>query len=177
MDPNVRTVVIGANWVNYFQSPDPRYTYYFDDGAAREPIKPRSGASERALAALSAMILRFTRADKKVYVILQSPEVDAFDPRLMIHRSWLDMSFAVTEPVVARDQVVAQIAPIARALRRVATAGGAQVIDPLDSLCDAVCRSTTDDHIPLYKDGAHLNPRYVRERVRFLDEVILPALL
>jgi hypothetical protein len=30
--PEVDSVVIGANWLNYFQIPDGRYTYYYDDG-------------------------------------------------------------------------------------------------------------------------------------------------
>ncbi|MGH6738020.1 MAG: SGNH hydrolase domain-containing protein, partial [Bradyrhizobium sp.] len=50
---------------------------------------------------------------------------------------------------------------------------GAKVIDPLSYLCEhGICPTVTPTGDPLYRDAAHLRPKYVRSHVFFLDPVL-----
>jgi hypothetical protein len=76
----------------------------------------------------------------------------------------------------ARAEIVKAVTPIVSKLLQIAQETGANVIDPLKSLCDAMtCPATTPSGEPMYHDSYHLSPSYVRESVRFLDETILDA--
>ena len=174
-DPNVNVVVIGANWVGYFVEIDPRYSYYFADGRSKEELLPGSRGAQRALDALQSMITRLKGEGKEVYLVLQSPRDDALDPRRMIGKRWGASSFRINVPVVSKDAVTRTMQPIVSQLRAIANATGARVIDPIDYLCAQHCPVMTSDGLPIYRDEGHLNPRYVRTNVRYLDQVFMPA--
>jgi peptidoglycan/LPS O-acetylase OafA/YrhL len=176
--PNVDAIVIGANWASYFLSEerDLRYEYSIATAAGHSERLDQPSGSAQALALFSAMISNFRAEGKSVYLILPSPYAPQFDPRRMVMRRWGDMSFRVNAPVAVRSEVVDAMEPIASELRRVAQATGAKLIDPLDTLCGGRgCPGVLPDGVPIYKDGAHLNPAYVRSHVMFLDGVLRNA--
>jgi hypothetical protein len=41
-----------------------------------------------------------------------------------------------------------------------------------DALASAVCSAMTDDQMPIYRDGTHLNPMYVRRNVHVFDALL-----
>jgi len=48
------------------------------------------------------------------------------------------------------------------------------MIDPIATLCGpAQCPLTTGNGLPVYKDDAHLNPLFVRDDVRYLDDIFM----
>ena len=172
-DPNVNAIVIGANWVGYFVSMDRRYSYYFEDGRNKKAslLDPRGAAL--ALDQLRLMIGRFKAKGKEVYLVLQSPNDDALNPRRLIESRWGRDSFKINAPLIAKDALTRPMQPIDALLRNIAELTGAQVIDPVDDLCAAYCPAITQDGVPIYRDEGHLNPQYVRTRVRYLDRVVM----
>ncbi|MEP6546164.1 MAG: acyltransferase family protein [Gammaproteobacteria bacterium] len=173
-DPNVNTVVIGANWIGYFGEMDPRYSYYFAEGDRKDSLLPGTHGAELALKQLQSMIDRLTSEGKEVYLILQSPHSDALDPRSMIGKRWGASSFRISVPVISKDMATRPMRTIDSRLRDIAAATGARVIDPVDYLCGESCPAMTGDGLPIYRDEGHLNPIYVRTSVRYLDRIVTP---
>jgi peptidoglycan/LPS O-acetylase OafA/YrhL len=171
-DPDVNTIVIGANWIGYFVEVDRRYSYYSIDRGQKEELLPGSRGSELALAELQSMITRFIGEGKIVYLVLQSPNDDALDPRQMIGKRWGSASFRINVPLIRRDAMTRPMRPIVSRLRAIAEATGARIIDPIGYLCGTYCPAITSDGVPIYRDEGHLNPSYVRTNIRFFDEVL-----
>jgi len=166
----VKAVVIGANWLGYFlpQNRDPRYDYriVMDSGGTQRIDQPAGSA--QALSQLSKMISALRRAGKSVYLILPSANESRFDPRRMIVR----MRFSINAPVIARAELINSMEPIRSELKATSVASGANLLDPMDTLCAKMCSALLEDGVPIYIDGDHLNPEYVRRQVRFLDPVL-----
>jgi hypothetical protein len=172
-DPDVDSIVIGADWGAYFLSNDPRYSYRFD-GMPAVPLRLGSEGAERALGELQSMIARFRKSGKRVWLILQSPEDAAMNPRKRIESRWGRDSFKVSKSVVSEHTLMQPMAPINSRLREIAAATGAEIIDPVDSLCSMYCPALTADGLPLYRDDGHLNPAFVRTQVHYLDSIVMP---
>jgi len=48
-----------------------------------------------------------------------------------------------------------------------------EIIDPMKYLCgDATCPSVDADGQPMYKDGQHLRPYFVRKKASFIDSTV-----
>jgi hypothetical protein len=61
-------------------------------------------------------------------------------------------------------------------LKAIAARTGAQLIDPVPALCDRErCPLTTADGLPIFRDSNHLNPNFVRDHVRYLDDIFVEA--
>jgi peptidoglycan/LPS O-acetylase OafA/YrhL len=174
-DPHVDSIVIGADWGAYFLATDPRYSYRFDDGAAT-PLRFGAGSADRAFTELQSMIARFRNEGKRVWLILQNPDDAAMNPRHLIESRWGSDGFRIRKSLIPAATLMRPVRPIGARLREIAAATGAAVIDPVDFLCDAYCPATTADGLPLYRDDGHLNPAFVRTRVRYLDSIIVPDL-
>jgi hypothetical protein len=173
-DPNVNAVVIGANWVGYFVAMDRRYAYYFEDGRNNKKASLlESRGAALALAQLRSMIERFKAKGKEVYLVLQSPNDDALNPRRLVARRWGSASFKINVPLMSKEVLTKSMQPIDAQLRHIAELSGAQVIDPVAFLCPAYCPAISPDGVPINRDEGHLNPDYVRSSVRYLDPVVM----
>jgi peptidoglycan/LPS O-acetylase OafA/YrhL len=175
-DPNIDTIVVAADWAGYFlnRSAD-NFPYYFEDASTKELLGDtmQSDASKKAFLAFESMVSQFTKADKTVYIVLPSPTGAIFRPRRMITRSLTDLSFRIRVPNISTSELVSQLHPVVAKLRQVAANTGALTIDPIASLCNAsICPVVTPDGEPIYRDASHLNPVYVKQRVRYLDNVV-----
>ena len=165
--PDIRKIVIGAEWAGYFRNP----AYYYDDPQRHLPMSDRA-AWDRAFAALGAMIQELRALDKPVFVILNIPIGPALDPLHMLRRS-LTGGVSIVAPGLDRPVFEAFWAPVRQRLRNVAAAAGAVVIDPIAVLCNATtCPAVTADGQLLYKDGDHLRASYVRDHIFFLDDIM-----
>jgi peptidoglycan/LPS O-acetylase OafA/YrhL len=162
-NPRVDTVVIAALWRGYVGNDWKTF--------GPSPFVPGTDA---ALADLRRTIAALVERGKRVYVVLNIPISPHFDPRRMIRRKLADPAFSVSVRAPARAEVEVSVGPISAKLRQVAEAAGAIVIDPMDHLCDQRhCAAVTDDFEPMYRDPGHLRPSYVRNRVDFLDAIVL----
>jgi peptidoglycan/LPS O-acetylase OafA/YrhL len=179
-DPTIDTIVIAADWTGYFIAIGPAeiWTYYYDHDGTRGDLRGQLGskATDAALAGFERMILHFGTMGKKVFIVLPSPTGRVFSPLRMIERTPTDLSFRIREPYVSASEFISTISPIVDRLKTIAARTGARVIDPISSLCDRDrCPLTTADGLPMYRDSSHLSPIYVRDNVRYLDDIFVAA--
>lgn len=169
---NVDTVVIGANWIQYFEE-YAENRYYFIDRGAHLALNGNAEGVRQSFASLKNMMASLISQGKRVYLILQGPTGTSVDPRVMIKRAWPDMRFEIQAPTLLKRQLSEEFAYFVSPLRAAASEVGAIVIDPVEELCtDATCALFAADGEPVYKDDAHLNPAYVRKYVQYLDPTL-----
>lgn len=175
--PNVDTVVLIADWMGYFVGPyvPEIFRYYYEVGSTKGVLTNAFGseATNQAFLALQSMITLFVREHKTVIIVLPTPHGVIFRPRAMIARSLTDLSFRIRIPVVPTVAVVSRMSPVVAKLRQIAAETGAIVIDPVNWLCnDSTCPVMSAEGEPIYRDGGHLNPAYVKDEIFFLDDIV-----
>jgi SGNH domain-containing protein len=113
---SVDTVVLSAHW----------YWYLVDltDGGKIN--------SDAVLDDLRHLIESFVRNGKRVYVILNIPRGDGFDPRSMIQRFIFPPAFRVNARTISRADIEKLVGPPDQKVRKIAKAAGATVIDPTE---------------------------------------------
>lgn len=171
-DPEVEAVVIGAAWIRYF---DKDSAYYHDDGRTGEYLylNQTSGAS-LALDSLEFMLTQLRSMGKTTYLILNIPFGDILDPKGMVNRSVHSGStfFEVKTRELFKNELTG-LNFLDAELTRVAEKTDTILLDPKNFLCaDDRCPSTTKDGAPIYKDGMHLRPAFVRDQITFLDRIM-----
>jgi len=154
-DPNVKTVVVAAAWISY--------------------LTPEAASMERrnaAFAELEEMLRDFTRNGKTVWLVLNIPSGMMLSPLSYVRRSFSG-EISVVPQQIDRTKFDAILGPINDRLRQVAGNAGANVIDPMPSLCnDATCNGELADGTMVYRDGTHLRAGFVREHGDFIDRVL-----
>jgi hypothetical protein len=74
---------------------------------------------------------------------------------------------------VSLDQFIERYSLQRRALVQIAAETGAHLIEPSDSMChENSCPVLDADGTPVYTDGIHMRPRYVRRAAGFLQQTI-----
>lgn len=169
-DPDLDAVVIAASWyANLVAVGD------LHDLSSIGTVIPLKANADQAFEGLRKVISDFTRAGKRVYLVLNLPVGARLDPRAQVSRAKLALLMGpqTYEEPSTRD-VTAALEPISSRLRRIAAQTGATVIDPLRSLCNETsCPSVSERGESMYRDLWHLRPSYVRDHVTYLDEVML----
>lgn len=170
-DPAIGTIVLGAQWVGYFQGGG----YYFPEQNGALNIAAQSPGQERAFAVFERFLGDLRALGKNVYVILNIPILPNNCPRRMAKPHWTGR-WEVTTPPSDRSQWDHIDQGITHRIRHMARQQGAQILDPLPQLCtDQKCVSLTDEGIPIYKDSGHLRASYVRTQATFLDRILEPG--
>jgi peptidoglycan/LPS O-acetylase OafA/YrhL len=158
--PIVDAVVISAQWYAYLVE--------MTDGGKL--------STDGVLYDLRQLVSDFISDGKRVFIVLNIPRGDDFDPRQMIRRTLQPPGFKIDIHSESREEIEKIVGPTGATLRRIAAQLGASVIDPVEFLCnERVCPAVTANGEPMYKDGSHLRASYVRDNVRFLDRTILDA--
>ena len=122
---------------------------------------------------VESTIAKFRSSGKRVYLVLPVPKGDAFEPSRIVKRSFTLSGFFVVQRL-RLSEVDPWAKGIGARLRNIAASHGAVAIDPTDYICRlGDCPTLADDGLPLYCDGSHLRSGYVREQVRFLDDIVL----
>jgi peptidoglycan/LPS O-acetylase OafA/YrhL len=167
-DARYSTVVIGGAWNYYFLRQD----YMYHDGERLIPVGTLAG-KKAALDRLGGQIRELIRAGKHVFVVLDSPESNRFDPAgKAIRLSLSDHNFLPSSTVdIAAEQLT-----LKQELRAWAEAEGATVIDPYDTVCaQSRCYVTSSTGRPLYRDKSHFNPAWSVDGATFIDAAITPG--
>lgn len=170
---DVPRVVIAACWNCFFidgTRADAKYKFYYDDGSKK--IFFTDGGDRLALAQLERQLRDLAR-QKEVYLVLDNPSGDAFDPVNFFHGSRL-VKFEITAappPFHLSPDMIA----LRQKLRAIAQRAGAHVIDPADYLChNDLCLVADEAGAPIYKDRDHLRASYARKYARFIDKTVMP---
>ncbi len=171
-DPDVEAVVFGAAWIRYFGRES---AFYHENENTGEKLylKEPNGAMA-AFDSMQKMLSRLRSMGKITYLILNIPFGDALDPKGMVNRSLHSESpFFTVERRELFQEELPELKSIDTALTTMAEKTDTAVIDPKKFLCsDGRCPSTTKDGAPIYKDGMHLRPSFVRDQITFLDRII-----
>lgn len=174
----IDTVVIGGCWYCYFVDAlkhDSAYDYYFKKDGQKEYFK-NGRAPQLAMKSFSEMMQKLS-AQKKVFLILNAPAGPTMDPMCLAKGSRLSPRLQFdTPPGVQFVEFEKSFGSTRTALKNIALASGATVIDPLAFLCkDGLCPAVTTDGLPIYKDALHIRATYVENSIDYLDETIKPS--
>jgi hypothetical protein len=170
--PEVRVVVIGAQWFGYLNESS---KYYFKGENINYPLRIGDKGYILALKSLQEMVVTLVGQGKKVYLIGNIPVGVELDPKSMISRSLSTANFIAIKPtVLSMDQLMLKYGRINKDLRGIADSSGAIFISPIDYLCDqSSCKSLTSEGDPIYKDSSHLRPTFVRDYALFIDDIFV----
>lgn len=166
-DPNIKTVVIGAAWLGYLNN-----SQYVIDGEAGGRLAAGTPPWTAAFSALEKMIRELRAEGKAVWLVLNIPGGQALAPISSLRRS-LSGETALLPLHLDRLKFEKSWGPIKAKLIEAAASGGAEVIDPMETLCDAAkCPGQTTAGTLMYKDGGHLRASYVRDHATFMDRTL-----
>lgn len=162
--PGVEKVVIGAQWNGYLSG----------GYGLTHAIQPGGASYYAALSSLASFIRELTAHGKKVFVVLNIPTGLELDPKYVVQRRIEDFPhiFRIRAGGVDRASIDSRYGVVQSDLARFAREAGATVINPIDHLCGKRCESLDATGSPMYKDGAHLRPTFVRRHADFMDQTV-----
>lgn len=163
---NVQSVVLGASWSGY--SGD---NVLIEREDRRLPLNTTEG-QDAFYANLEDYIRMFQGQGAKVYLVLGPPVHKRFNPAEMVVRGLTGFRIAPDAgDAVPIDMLRANHAAFDAKLRIVAEHTGATLLDPLPDVCGRGdgCSPFFGAREPIFSDGMHLRPVFVREHVHFLD--------
>ena len=167
-DSQIDRVVIAALWNEYFLNP-----------VSGNSIKGYKCSDPRAFASFTKEFANWIRKmrvqGKRVIVVMTVPCGEGLDPRSGFRRSFLGCGSHPAKGF-SRQEYLKRNEAISREIRQVASQSGAEIVDPVDFLCDGqgVCIAEDADGVPIRYDSCHLRPGYVREHVKYLDFTVEP---
>ncbi|MGL4603795.1 MAG: acyltransferase family protein [Iodobacter sp.] len=171
---NISKVVIAGCSNCYFidqspSSPTPgdKFNYYYLSGSEKLFFKDGKGRSE-AIVSLNNFLKKLSLKYKLVF-IGDNPLSENFDPTVLLshkirgdsiffknrYPNFSQNEFQITkEELILDDQL------------RSATPSGAAYISLVDIVCPgSICKATDNKGFPVYKDGNHMRPAFVKEVV------------
>jgi hypothetical protein len=125
-------------------------------------------------ASLEGTVRALRKAGKRVYFILDNPFGEGIAPRSLVKRSLLRGIEVMTPPPLSRIAAIQRDEPIRSRVLKIAQATGADVIDPMEWLCDETCPALSANGSPAYKDYDHLSLDALM-RAPYLDVLVMPA--
>lgn len=168
----IKKIVIGGCWNCYFlfetkknNSTDKGFSYYFSDGKSRQSFRDGNGA-ELAIGEFEKY-LRALSMDREVYLLLDNPFGEKFNPRQLIGNRW---TFADAENLNETIEVEAEQIELNEKLKKIAQKSNVEVIDQLSVLCpQGKCIRLTKDKKPIFKDSHHLRPFFIRDQADYFE--------
>ena len=165
----VQSVVLGASWVGYVNT---------ELMVEREGVRLLLNTAE-GKAAFFANLQDYIRVlqshGAKVYLVLGVPiDLVRFDPGKMVTRGLTLHISPDVEKSVLNSQLRAGNAFVDAGLRAVSEQTGAMILDPFPDICGdgEGCSPFFGVAEPKFTDGMHLRPIFVREHLRFLDDLL-----
>ncbi len=164
--PSVKTVVLGAAWNGYLSIG--KGEYFLNVGGQSILLSSEDG-HEVALSLLQEFIDELIQKGRHVYIILPIPSGGEFAPENLLKRMYFSRPILTArtwaKPLATESKAV-------KLLKRLGQKTGAIIIDPHDYLCvSGKCRVRDVNGNPLYKDGGHLRPSWVRDNLSIIDAV------
>jgi hypothetical protein len=123
---------------------------------------------------LEQELVELAAKHKKVYLLLDNPNDESFSPKYLLKGDrWGQMS---VNQSASRIPWSNDWAHLHKRMHEMALRAGAQVIDPIPTLChDEQCIKFAIDGRLLYRDSNHLTASYTREYARYLDVLAQPS--
>jgi len=164
-ESGIDRIVIAARWDLYF-SKDTSYHFHGErlcEASTKQEVLNRFGE----------LIHKLVERGKKVTVVLGTPNDGVLDPRHFYKRDFVG-SYSKNLKTFSKQDYLNKNGALEHEIAAVALANGAELIEPLDSLCiNGICIAENEDG-PIRYDINHLRPGYVREHVHYLDRTVAP---
>jgi len=169
-NPDVTDVVIGAQWLGYFNG---ETKHYHEKDGVRDSIGSVTGKLS-ACDDLIKMIQGFIRDGKQVYLLSNIPIGWEYDPKSFFVQRDFFGRWALDKKQGNKEAWLAYFKELRPVLQKIAKDSGATLLHPEDFLCDEKeCMATNKEGDPVYFDSLHLRANYVKNNVTFLDSVML----
>jgi peptidoglycan/LPS O-acetylase OafA/YrhL len=168
----VKTVALTAFWTTEFTIAE----YYLRADKSKVLLRDSEAAQDRALDNFSALTSHLVRAGKRVFVLLETPSSNLYDPATLMPTGWRRLLARPKIPKSpTRSQMEQFVGKISDKIQRTAEAAGARVIKPLDYLCDSeFCPIADEDGHLIYFNYDHLRTSYVRDHATYIDQIFRP---
>lgn len=165
----VKTVAFAALWTNQFKySP-----FYLRGDGSNNLLMNSEVAKEHAFRNFAALISQLVKSGKRVFVLLETPAYQAYDPTGMLPTGWGRL---LSKPNIPKNPRRADIenynGEIDKRIQAVAEVAGARIINPMDYLCDKEdCPIFAHDGHLIYYNWDHLRASFVREHAIWIDQI------
>ena len=172
---DIDTIVIGAAWSFLKES-----SYYYQERGKEYPLTGSGDGYNKALNSLGEMIAEFVDQGKKVYLILNIPRGWSIDPSVFIKRNNYFVNLIISKKNqdqkfwASQKEATDHLYHITPDLIKVGTKNGAEIINPVDFLCDGEkCPLVNKDGQAMYKDSSHLSASGSRSNATYIDQTLL----
>ena len=170
----VKTVAFAAWWTPEFTDA----MYYLRSDPSKVFLRDSEAAQDRALSKFAALISHLVNAGKRVFVLLETPSGNVYDPETSMPTGWRRLLIRPKIPdSPTRSNMEQFVGKTDEKVRSAAEMAGARVIKPMDYLCNKdVCPIRGEDGHFMYFNYGHLRRSYVRDQATYLDQIFVPAL-
>ncbi|WP_347989339.1 SGNH hydrolase domain-containing protein [Methylomonas sp. AM2-LC] len=170
LSDDIQSVVVTACWNCYFiEGLDYKDLYYLN--ADNKVYFNEVGGADLGLKSLENFLLHLS-AHKKVYLLLDNPAGESFNPKNYWSGSRINeiqVKFPTTKIKLddKQNQLRYKLLEIAHRTNVIA-------IDPIAELCkNDECLFLLENNVPIYKDNNHLRPSYIKTAIDYLDVAII----
>jgi hypothetical protein len=165
----VKTVAFTAWWTTEFTIAE----YYLRSDPSKVLLRDSEAVRDRAIGNFAALISHLVNAGKRVFVLLETPSSNVYDPTTMMPTGWHRL---LARPQIpenpTRSQMEKFVGKISDKIQRAAETAGARIIKPMDYLCNKdVCPIFGKDGHLMYFDYGHLRGSYVRDHATYIDQI------
>jgi peptidoglycan/LPS O-acetylase OafA/YrhL len=167
----VKTVAFAAWWTPEFMDA----MYYLRSDPSKVFLRDSEAAQDRALSKFAALISHLVHAGKRVFVLLETPSGNIYDPEASMPTGWRRLLVRPKIPdSPTRSNMEKFVGKTDEKVRSVAEIAGARVIRPMDYLCNKdVCPIVGEDGHFMYFNYGHLRRSYVRDHATYLDQIFI----
>ncbi len=163
---------LAAAWFVNFSNYHPEIRY--DTGTKRLSF-PSAEVHELAYASLQSTLHALRAGGKRVFLVMQPPGGEPYDPRNMYVGSRFGSIRARENiPPFSLEKFYKDNALPRARLTAMAEAEGVILIEPSQVLCDGNnCPVVDSVGVPVYTDPLHMRPSYTRRAVTYLDQTVM----
>jgi peptidoglycan/LPS O-acetylase OafA/YrhL len=167
------TIAITAYWEYYGElsghPPNPEYPTIPIQVAGRPPTL---ADYDRVWSDFTSTLRALVEQGKRIVLYRSTPSYLGFDPESGLRR--LRPGALLLKPA-SRKAFEDYLAPLNRKLDDVARQSGAEILNPLDTLCHGdICPAADSDGSPLYRDNNHLRASKAARLATFVDDALRP---
>jgi peptidoglycan/LPS O-acetylase OafA/YrhL len=170
---SVEYVVVGACF-NCYLIPNKGYRHFVKNG---EKISLTSKEGVKIAKELFYSFIISLSEKHKVIVLLDSPRGEGFSPKILLNsienkgRPFFIHNIKIPKRKIFNldmDSVILE-----SEMKKMFTNTSVQVLSQSNIICpDKICNALSEDGRPIYKDGDHMRPWFVQDRMDVLDKII-----
>jgi peptidoglycan/LPS O-acetylase OafA/YrhL len=173
---NIKKIVVGGCWNCYFTDAATPSAMGTEESYVIDRGQKRSFRESRGLEMGFADLEKFLRQlskNKVLYIILDTPQDDRFNPKNFLTGTRLGQIQARSDYAKQIPRNSSQI-QLSQKLTEMAKRNNFKILDPVDMLCvEDSCSPVQDDGRPIYLDRQHLRPFFVTEKASFMDQTLV----